>query len=648
MRDSDTLILENLYEILTEGLEEKIPKLLNMVPPKIIDKESYIRWAAATFDPTPQAEYIVWVLKMLKKNVLRGEEDSEKSKKILKTFTDLKKKPQFPSEFKDINKFQDLGSLDDVIEKYLGVKTKGETVKQSEEAGKKLLISDGDYKIFVVTTQEAAAKNFRTTNWCVKDPKYFNQYTPKIYYYITKNDQSYMLVHLESNQCKDVRDSEILSEFIDGKIIEMMNTKIITEFVLNNDDSLDSLFAFIHRFGGGYENGIKKLSEEHLKSTTSRYKISDYTVNYDIKTDNDTQKLGLFGKIIGNFYYDFSDVDPDFIYDNYLENFSRILNEKHRLGRSFHLDTMDTENGYISYDINIEDILFDSDSILDNIDQVYQLAHTLQENYKKDSKEFEEFLTTSLKLGGWIDSNFLDFFESIDENGFENFKVYKNLKDGVIKFTTMVETDIPNTDMPKSVLNPNFIILTPHERDVESNDISKILTFLKPLGKFEYTLTKIPNKEYLGLYMVGKIEYELSDTLEKYKKQLKNILDIDKNFDTLRNRLKDFIKSSILPIIHVHKNIDDWKFLRVEGENSEYFIYINQEGTKSIKVPVGRYVPTKNVENVEEYAEKNKSHILKYFYILSDADVIPIDFKTSSITESFKRFFIDRNPIFKL
>ena len=125
MRDTDTIILENLYDLLTEGLEEKIPKLLNMVPNDVPEKEEYIRWAARTFDPTPQSEYIGWVLKMLKNKVLRGEEDGEKSREILGKFTGLKKKPQFPLEFRDINKFKDLGSLDEVLEKHSGVKTKG-------------------------------------------------------------------------------------------------------------------------------------------------------------------------------------------------------------------------------------------------------------------------------------------------------------------------------------------------------------------------------------------------------------------------------------------------------------------------------------------------------------------------------------------
>jgi hypothetical protein len=67
------------YQILEEGIDEKIPKLLQLVRPDIEDKESYIRWAAETFDPSKNAAYITWILRMLKRVSLR-------EKKMLKKF----------------------------------------------------------------------------------------------------------------------------------------------------------------------------------------------------------------------------------------------------------------------------------------------------------------------------------------------------------------------------------------------------------------------------------------------------------------------------------------------------------------------------------------------------------------------------------
>ena len=122
-------------DLLEEGLEEKIPKLLNLVRPDVEDKENYIRWAAETFDPSKNSAYITWILRMLKKGGLAGEEDGDKVKERLTQLVELKRKPQFPKDERDINAYKTYGDLAETLDEFQGVKTKGETKKEAQEEG---------------------------------------------------------------------------------------------------------------------------------------------------------------------------------------------------------------------------------------------------------------------------------------------------------------------------------------------------------------------------------------------------------------------------------------------------------------------------------------------------------------------------------
>ena len=84
--------ISNLYEsmykddlnILEEGIDEKIPKLLGLLPDKVRmddkvhdlkddqSKGSFIRYIATQFDPSRNAAYITWILRMVKTGQLRG------------------------------------------------------------------------------------------------------------------------------------------------------------------------------------------------------------------------------------------------------------------------------------------------------------------------------------------------------------------------------------------------------------------------------------------------------------------------------------------------------------------------------------------------------------------------------------------------
>ena len=170
---------------------------------------------AARTDPTmPKAKYITWILQMIKNKSVRMYEDFDKVKERLSEFDRLKKTPDFNGQYRDINQYGTYGQLAATIDANKGLKSKGELVRSSEMSGiskiSEIVVTSGDIKkypvepaelgygmfevgaseifkfnLYLVNTPEAASKLFRETDWCIKDPKWFNQYKDKNFYYIT-------------------------------------------------------------------------------------------------------------------------------------------------------------------------------------------------------------------------------------------------------------------------------------------------------------------------------------------------------------------------------------------------------------------------------------------------------------------------------
>jgi len=159
--------------------------------------EDAIQYIAKRADPTyPTAKYITWILQMIKGGSIRGEEDYDKTKSRLVQFERLKRIPNYIGS-RDINQYKTYGELAHAINANLSVKSKGEQIRTAEMAGVDWIAEQGDWTMYLVNTPEAASKLFRETDWCIKDPKWFNQYKDKNFYYITQkqqklyNDRSY-------------------------------------------------------------------------------------------------------------------------------------------------------------------------------------------------------------------------------------------------------------------------------------------------------------------------------------------------------------------------------------------------------------------------------------------------------------------------
>lgn len=419
--------ISDLYskmQVIEEGIEEKIPKLLAMFPSEFPvgnmrmkaenddQKANYIKWLAKEFDPTPTAVYITWLIKMLKGGNIRGPEDMEKFKEVLSRFTELKLKPQFPSEFKDINKFKTFGDLAEVVTRY-NVQSKRETKKVAREDGIDLMEEMGEHKLYVVTKAEAAAKHFRNTQWCVRVQGPFDNYGPP-YYYFTKNDEPFTLLHLNSDQCMDVHDR---NTDLNSAQMEMMQTEKMTNYVVANDNSDESFNTYSDRVGEGYEGVIQEYMDNKIDELLARYEFKHYQLNTDSISEGYYSAMGFIT-------YDFSNLE-DYFED---KNFQKLVRDA--LGYINHYTGYMDADRFSEDGISIE-VEYDRSSDYYTRGKINELKSFLNEisgydsNYEKHVAAFEEYLNQRLIDAGFISSDWGTFKRKVlnkVEPTFEWFK----------------------------------------------------------------------------------------------------------------------------------------------------------------------------------------------------------------------------------
>ena len=177
---------------------------------KLADKRSFllqqgfkpeiVDWAVSINN-----KYAVWLANMASKGILKPGEDDKKTINTLFNFDKVKRLRDFPE--KDINKFKNYGDLIQAIEPFLEQQTKGEEHRIRETEGAIEVLNRPPYRVLRIDTPEASAKLCRDTEWCVKDPKYYEEYAERgPLYLILENDEKIALVHYESNSFMDAYD----------------------------------------------------------------------------------------------------------------------------------------------------------------------------------------------------------------------------------------------------------------------------------------------------------------------------------------------------------------------------------------------------------------------------------------------------------
>lgn len=213
-----TTIEKIAEEMVVEAdLQSKKPYLQKDLQNAGVDEsqfETYIQ-TANNADPTgDKAVYTQWILRQYLQSIIfkiSGKViiNTDEYKEVLNNFIRLKNSKKIqPADINQYKSFDDLkAKVDQVLEETGGYTSKRQEEQTKAEDGIKKLDQDGDIELFVVNTPEAAAKEFRNTEWCVKDPKFFDQYaeTDKNFYYFKKGGQPYLLVHRQDY--KDVEDN---------------------------------------------------------------------------------------------------------------------------------------------------------------------------------------------------------------------------------------------------------------------------------------------------------------------------------------------------------------------------------------------------------------------------------------------------------
>jgi hypothetical protein len=515
-----------------EGLEEKIPKLLNLVDPKVEDKENYIRWAAETFDPTQNSEYITWILRLLKKGSIRGEEDSQKMKERLEQFHTLKRKPQFPADRRDINRFKTYGDLAETVDEFSGIETKGEIVRKKREKGIELMEEGDDVKLFVVTESEAGAKYFRNTDWCVKDPRYFDDYGAPYYFFTDGNEKPQTLLHLNSNQCMDVRDRRT---DLNSDQQELMETEKMTNYVIANDNSDSAFLYYYEKVGGGYNDSIGSEIIGKIDSAIEKANedLEIFNISpFDSYSDEEVKYYTPDAR--GNIEVDltpFEDVVGD---RDFLEVIKDTLNKFDIYPDSdYDSDLVSDEMDAIQINIRYESD-YRSDGVLEKIESFASELYRAERSFEMDT--FKETLYDKLNDAGYISNDFNDFRErfATSKLDFDNFE-----DRGGGKFESkLIVLEGESWKIKSHTVNLEYI-------QEPTSRLQLLRRFLSPF--LDYGINVYLGENISRLQFVYSISYEKEWTLRDYVLSLKLAKSVDKHFDFYVNQIQEFYDKILVP-----------------------------------------------------------------------------------------------------
>ena len=187
-------------------------------------------------DPTPNKEYVQWILQRFCDGGIQRWEDMERLTEYLEDFHNLKKSGFFrrhPEEavWADIGRFKrlsELGAFNHRIAELGGAvsnaqKDRDEDVRLVKEGAAVILADTPTLKIVIPKTWEASKYFGRNTQWCtaMKDnPAYFETYSNQgsLYIVLDKPKNRRFQLHFESGQFMDETDSPIDGDYDDSGV----------------------------------------------------------------------------------------------------------------------------------------------------------------------------------------------------------------------------------------------------------------------------------------------------------------------------------------------------------------------------------------------------------------------------------------------
>ena len=367
-----------------------------------------------------------------------------------------------------------------------------------------------------------------------------------MYYYITRHDEPYALIHLESCQCKNVRDAEIPEKSLDKEIVRLMNSKEVTSYILANDSEKNSLFYYEAAFGSGYSDLVEKTVDRSISDITKKYPLRDYKITYDIIREEryGYGYLEFTGKITGAFYYEFpveelrkNKIPIDVITGNIVEYTDAFLKDNKEL-QKFRSYEADIKGDYICIVSGIKPDAYDlyEENIVDIIESIYEKIYDLDQSHEKYNDVFSMDLTDFLKIEGYIPSRIQEFHKLVEQTHLENAKVAMMTSYNLLIFTIAVPVSIP----------ADFFNAQTEDISDPKTRFYPLFLYLRSLKNFGMFLSCASNKK-VYLYLTKKIEYEHDDILDDYKKEFSQVLKIDRNFESVKNKINAFLPDVLNP-----------------------------------------------------------------------------------------------------
>lgn len=525
------------YNLLEEGLDEKIPKLLPLVSLSVPDKEAYIRDAAAKYDPTPNAAYISWILRMLKQNKLG--DDGEEIKTALLDFDRLKQKPNFPKDKRDVNVYKSYDDLLSTVDQFRNLTTKGELKRKSREEGIDFIGSseseEGDgYSLYIVTSEEAAAKHFRDTDWCVKDPKFFVSQEPP-YFYFTLNDKPHTLMSLGSGQCRDVYDS---TKSLSSDEIDLMQSETVTDYILNQDFDSEAINYYLTEVGEGHDGRIAGKIVAELESMIDEAN-KDFEI-FTIEKDFEYNGLEYFeARADGFIPYDLS------IYENYVDD-GDFLEKIIKVLVSFRLypNEFDSNEPIPEDRSGIRVVL--TSYIRDPFEAVNDLIGDIRSfESRYDNESFDEKFREVMMEAGYFPSSIQKFSDKvdIDKLKFKNLERDPNQSD--LLFRRIVSIDFPvQEETGARRVKSSYI-----EKFKRSHHPYVLLAhFLKPLLDNGLNVFLDPNNITFA-YEYPYYDEDDERTQFDYMRELKMVKNFDEHFEFYIDQIQKFISKYVYPFM---------------------------------------------------------------------------------------------------
>lgn len=290
-------------------------------------------------DISKKGLYLEWLIRMVKNGVIRIPEDNSKVIERLTQFNKLKNSPKFKpvvdnvqiNNPADINSYRTYGDLAKAIEYSLsgGQQSRGEQFKAKAVAGSKEIIRKGNFSVVKITSAEASSELCKGTEWCVKDPRYFEQYRineNNPLFLVFQDGQKLALINFESQQIMDKWDNPI--------DISKPEWSYIPKLFHGSQEALEAIKSALNLTATEEDSNISILSpfldEKSLKDPdiAKIFDLKDYLFKSNTKSSL-KELLEKYGnnyayKIINGLFYSINQYIVDRHQDDYFGTFKKF------------------------------------------------------------------------------------------------------------------------------------------------------------------------------------------------------------------------------------------------------------------------------------------------------------------------------------